>query len=188
MPLILLMTATVNPGDYSGQIRRGDSDLRIREYVEAIKYWGAHPDPRIEGIVFCENSGADVRAFEAAASSYSSRTLELLGFRGNARPPGMHYGYAELGTIDYACENSVLLKKCCHFIKVSGRYLFPRITTLIDSLDDDLRVAVDCRRAYRNEGGVRLRARTQLIVFEREFYRQVLSGAREEMLGNCSHI
>lgn len=129
-----------------------------------------------------------MRDFEATASSFSSRAFELLSFSGNTRPPGLHYGYDELGAIDYACEHSVLLRKCRHFIKVSGRFLFPRITKLIDTLEDDLRVAIDCRRAYREESGVRLRARTQLIVFEREFYRQFLLGAREEMLGNCSHI
>ena len=62
------------------------------------------------------------------------------------------------------------------------------MTQLIDSLDDDLLIAVDCRRAYRGESGVRLRARTQLMVFEREFYERAFQGTREEMLGNCSHI
>jgi hypothetical protein len=183
------MTATVDPGEYSGQISRNDIGLRTRDYLEAIKFWAAHPDPRIQGVVFCENSGADLHSFERAGAGFSStREFEVLSFHGNTRPPNVHYGYAELGTIDYACHNSTLLKKSRHFVKVTGRYVFPRIAPLIDSLDEDLLVALDCRRAYRGEGGVRLRARTQLMVFEREFYTGVLQGTREQMLGNCPSI
>jgi hypothetical protein len=184
------MTAAVNPGDYSEQTSRKNSNLRTRDYLEAIRFWGTHQDRRIQGVILCENSGADLRVFETAAAGFSRmRAFEVLGFRGNTRrPPEMHYGYSELGIIDYACRNSMLLKKYRHFIKVTGRLLFPRITPLIDSLDDDLLVAVDCRRAYRREGGVRLRARTQLMVFERDFYDRVLWGTRDEMIGNCSHI
>jgi hypothetical protein len=183
------MTATVDPGEYSWQISHHRSDLRIRDYLEAIKYWGNYPDPRIKGVVFCENSGADQHIFETAATEFrSTRAFEALGFHGNTRPPGMHYGYAELGTIDYACQNSLIIKKHRHFIKVSGRLVFPRLTPLVDTLDDDTLTAVDCRRAYRGENGVRLRARTQMMVFERGFYNRVLLGTRVEMLGNCSNI
>ena len=185
----MLMTATVDPGEYAAQLSRATSDLRTRDYLEAIRFWAAHPDARIQGVVFCENSGADLRIFESEVVRFSStRALEVLGFRGNARPAGVHHGYAELGTIDYACHNSTLLKNCRRFAKVTGRYLFPRITRLIDSFDDDLLAAVDCRRAYRREGGVRVRARTQLMFFAREFYEEELGGTREQMLGNCSHI
>jgi hypothetical protein len=183
------MTATVDPGEYSGQVSRNSVNLRTRDYLEAIKFWAAHPDPRIQGVVFCENSGAESHIFKAAAAAFSStRAFEVLSFHGNTQPHDMHYGYAELGAIDYACDKSALLKKSRHFVKVTGRYLFPRMTRLIDSLDDDLLVAVDCRRAYRGESGVRLRARTQLMVFEREFYEDVFQDTREQMLGNCSHI
>jgi hypothetical protein len=183
------MTATVNPGEYAGQISHNRSDLRISDYLEAIRFWGNHPDPRIKGVVFCENSGADHHIFEIAAAEFRcTRGFEVLAFQGNTRPHGMHYGYAELGTIDYACQNSLLIKKHRHFIKVTGRLVFPRLTPLVDTLDDDTLAAVDCRRAYRAENGAPLRARTQMMVFEREFYARVLLGAREEMLGNCSHI
>jgi hypothetical protein len=189
VPLAILMTATVDPGEYSGQIDRTGSNLRTRDYLEAIKFWATHPDPRIESVVFCENSGADLRAFEGVAGKFpSTRRFEVLGFRGNTRPHDVHYGYAELGIIDYACEKSMLLQNCRHFAKATGRYLFPGISLLIESLDEDLLAAVDCRRAYRRESGVRLRARTQLMIFEREFYKRVLAGTREQMLGNCSHI
>ena len=58
-PLVVLMTATVDPGEYSGQVSRNASRSGTRDYLEAIKFWAAHPDRRIQGVVFCENSGAD---------------------------------------------------------------------------------------------------------------------------------
>jgi hypothetical protein len=171
------MTATVNPGAYSDQVSRGSSEVRTQNYLQALKFWATHPDPRIEGIVFCENSGADLGTFEKMANGLCSpREIELLSFRGNDRPEGVHYGYAELGTIDYASRNSLLVRKHRHFVKATGRYVFPRITQLIDSLHDDVVVAIDCRRAYRQETGVRFRARSQLMVFERKFYDRELWG------------
>jgi hypothetical protein len=183
------MTATVHPGEYAEQIRRNSTDLRTRDYLQAIKFWVEHPDSRIKGVVFCENSGADLGVFQRRAKDvFSRRPFEALGFFGNCRPPNVHYGYAELGTIDYACRNSRLLNEYPHFAKATGRYIFPKISALVDSLEDELRVAVDCRRAYHSEAGVCLRLRTQLMFFQRTFYQRVLQGKREQMLGNCSHI
>jgi hypothetical protein len=197
------MTATVDPGAYAEQIVRNDVDLRIQDYLAAIKFWAAYPDPRIKGVVFCENSGVKVHALEAAAAEFSSaRAFEVLSFQGNTPPAwcaqcganmiapewAVHYGYAELGTIDYACLNSSLLRKYRYFIKVSGRLVFPKLTSVINSLGDDTLAVVDFRRAYRKEGGIRLKARTQIMFFEREFYEQVLLGRRVEMLGSSCHI
>ena len=81
-PLVMLMTATVDPGEYAAQLSRATSDLRTRDYLEAIRFWAAHPDARIQGVVFCENSGADLRIFESEAVRFSStRALEVLGFQ-----------------------------------------------------------------------------------------------------------
>jgi hypothetical protein len=189
-PLIILMTATVAPGAYADQILRSGIDVRLQDYLSAMRFWAAYPDPRIGGVVLCENSGtgADALQAEAARLSTPARPFEVITFEGNHKPAGVHYGYAELGSIDHACRNSRLLPTCRFFVKVTGRFRFPRLSALLDTLDNDLLVAMDCRRAYRSEGGFPLRARTQLIVFDRAFYERTLMGAREQMPGHFAHI
>ena len=189
-PLIILMTATVDPGPYADQITRSATDVRLQDYLAAMQFWASDPDPRIHGVVLCENSGSgeDALRAEAARLSTPTRPFEVITFQGNHKPAGVHYGYAELGSIDHACQNSRLLGECRFFVKVTGRFRFPGLGALLDTLSDDTQVAMDCRRAYRTEGRGPLRARTQLIVFQRAFYKHTLMGTREQMPGNFVHI
>lgn len=182
------MTATIDPGIYRESVFLKDKDLRIREYIEALHYWLSHPDMRMAGVVFCENSGFGYMLEKHFENADTSRPLELLSYSGNVRPPAVHYGYAELGIIDHAVENSKILQSCEHFVKVTGRLTFPRISRLLNTLDDTLEVAVDHRHSYRNEAGPRLRARTQLMVFKTTFYKTTFFHRRDEMLGRYSHI
>jgi hypothetical protein len=188
-PLVVLMTATLNPGPYADVVKRGDPRLRAEDYARALQFWAAFPDFRIKGIVFCENSGGDPERSlrPMLAGSPPHREIEWLEFKGNTRPKGMHYGYSELGALDYALTHSQLLAETSVFLKVTGRLTFPHISELLNTFDDDVRFAADCRRSYRSETGPPIRARTELMLFEKSFYIDHLYGRREEMLG-CSHI
>lgn len=186
---IILMTATVRPGDYANQISRCDSQLRMQDYLRSLQFWLDFPDKRLEGIVFCENSNCDLDPLSRVIrSSRSGRKCELLTFEGNERPGNVHYGYAELGSIDYAIRHSRLLNENTAFVKTTGRLVFPKLSILLDSLAGDVSASVDCRRAYLGESGYRIRARTELMVFAVEFYKQMLFEKRGEMIGDCSHV
>lgn len=186
-PFVILMTATVDPGPFRGVVVRNDPSERARDYATAVKYWVNHPDPRIAGLVFCENSGGDgLSRVQAILDEGTTARVEWLTFEGNDAPADRHYGYSELGSVDFAFRNSVYLAKAPHFAKVTGRLTFPHLSALLDFLPPNTRWAADCRRAYRSEGGVRLRMRTELMLFSRDFYAAELLGARESM--RCSHI
>jgi hypothetical protein len=49
-------------------------------------------------------------------------------------------------------------------------------------------MAIDCRRAYARESGPRLRARTQLMMFENASYQAELARHQNEMIGRSTHI
>ncbi len=188
-PLVVLMTATLSPGSYANAVCLSEIQVRTDDYITALRFWLQHRDPRISGIVFCENSGSCCKAVaEQVADVTSIRPVELLGFFGNEQQSGVHYGYSELGIIDYALENSRILRLSEYFVKVTGRLTFPCISRLLDTLDENLEVAVDHRRSYRNESEPPLRARTQLMVFQTRFYRTVFFRRRDEMLGCYSHL
>jgi hypothetical protein len=62
------------------------------------------------------------------------------------------------------------------------------VSALLDSIGGEIGVAVDHRRKYRAETGCPVRARTQLMLFSREFYAANLLNRRDEMIGRYSHI
>ena len=92
-------------------------------------------------MVFCDNSGADLDDIRRACrSTMGRRPVEVLGFEGNDRPEGMHYGYAELGTLDYVLDHSDLIDGARHFAKVTGQPCTPAVAR--EALGDLLRHTV----------------------------------------------
>lgn len=186
--LVVLMTATFDPGPYADSVKRSTVSVRMADYARAMRFWANLADERIAAVVLCENSGADLTFLRDAHSDQGARPVELLGFSGNSRPPGMHYGYAELGTIDFALANSRLLAHADYLLKVTGRLMFPATSRVLDTLPSGVRFAVDCRRAYRSEGGPGVRARTGFMLSSRRFYSEHFAGRRDEMFGSCTHL
>ena len=187
-PFAILLTATIDLQSFSQHSKRSEPETRLRDYQEALRFWEELDDPRIAGVVVCENSGSrDIESLAEIAGG-ARKDIEMLSYLGEPMPPGLHYGYRELGAIDYACEQSRLIRSCRTFLKATGRLRFPNVKRLLDALPDGLDCALDMRRAYRRERGIRFRARTQLMLFARDFYERELFGARDGMIGACSHI
>jgi len=182
----VILTATINPGEYKTDLNRNDPRTRLLDYKRSLLFWARLKEPRLKGVVFCENSRTDLSPFVHLAEQFD-RPVEFLNFSGNKKPPKVHYGYSELGIIDYVFEKSKVLHSCPYFIKATGRLTFPKISRLLDTLRD-FDAVIDHRRKYRNETGSPVRARTQLMLFSKEFYFHHFFGRREEMIGNYSHI
>ncbi|WP_157893389.1 hypothetical protein [Aquidulcibacter paucihalophilus] len=184
---LILLTSTVNPTFYRDQTLLVDKRERLNQYLNAVKFWLNHPDDRIGGVVFCDNSGADSELFANLESSVG-REFEFLSFVDTERPQGVHYGYGELGIIDFAVANSRLFQKNDNIIKVTGRLIFPTISKLLDEIDPRILFAIDCYRIRSRGIRYPFRARTQLLYFKREFYSKHFQESRHEMIGYCSHI
>jgi hypothetical protein len=187
-PIVILLTSTIKPP--------GASDDRIEErhqqYLEALSFWMSHPDPRICGIVYCDNSTPDLDwTHELADQIGCKKEFESLYCPDNDIPKGMHYGYPELGIIDYSINSSKLLGKHTFFAKVTGRLQFQKISALLDRLPTLYDACIDYRSAYRKERKIwsNHRARTQLMFFRRDFYIKLLLNKRLLMIQNrISHI
>ena len=187
----LLLTATIDPGEYTDLLVSELLPMRVAEYQSSLEFWLQYEDPRICKIVFCENSGADLTILKEFCDEYCrinclDRTVEWISFFGNQRLPGFHYGYSELGSIDYALENSTTLRDTQKFIKITGRLTFPTLGRLLDNLPRDLVFAADCHRYPQDAGDLKVRMRTQLIVCRTDFYREYLLGIRRKMSAECS--
>lgn len=183
----VLLTATIDPGPYADQVRRRDPAVRLNDYAQSLRNWTTAGGPQIGSLVLCDNSGYDPTALAQLAATLPL-PVEVLSFNGNKKPSGTHYGYSELGIIDYAIAHSQILRDSRYFIKATGRLQFPNLPKLLQRLDVEFDAAVDHRRRYRNETGPSTRARTQLMLFNTAFYRAELLNSRIEMLGVCSHI
>lgn len=187
-PLVVLLTSSIKPkGANPAKIQE-----RRRQYEEALRAWMLHPDPRISGIVYCDNTTPDlVWTYELADHYNHTKPFEAIYCPDNNIPIGMHYGYPELGIIDHSIYNSRLLIQSTYFAKITGRLQFPKFASLLDRLPASYDACIDYRLAYRRErkSWSNYRARTQLMFFKNDFYKKSLSNKRLLMVeNNISHI
>ena len=182
-PLVILLTSTIKPpGAAACKIQE-----RRQQYEEALKSWMLYPDPRISGIVYCDNSSPDLGwTHELAAQIGCAKQFEAIYCPDNERPKGVHYGYPELGIIDHSVRTSRLLCQSVYFAKVTGRLQYPRFSNLLDRLPASFDACIDYRSAYRRDrkSWSKYRARTQLMFFKKNFYLDSLMEKRVLMLEN----
>ena len=71
---VVLLTATIDPGQYKLDLMRYDPAQRLSDYEQSLLFWETVNNSRLEGIIFCENSGADLNPLV----DVTRRTSELL--------------------------------------------------------------------------------------------------------------
>lgn len=182
--MALLLTACIAPGSSARrQIVRSEPTLRMNDYALALRSYLRMKCDAIETIVFADNSSFPLGSLRATIEEHNvyRRNVELVSFDDRVLPEGVHYGYAELGIIDHALDNSAL-RQYKTFAKATGRLSFPDLPRLINRLPDDVLVAVDARSqpffVFRER---RPFISTQLMIFDRDFYGRVLKGRRKDM-------
>lgn len=188
----IVMTACIDPAG-GGRIRvhRNNPDVRLLDYKQALEYWLRLPDPRIEKIVFVENSGYPLDALKVHCEAYNpkDKQVEFLSFCCNNYPEGVHYGYAELDMLDKAVASSRLIAKSDCLIKTTGRLTFPAISKLLDRLPPEYLFVVDCRDKTPFKNYLHPWTTTQLMVFSTRFYKQyIYQTAKLEFGGGVTHL
>lgn len=177
---VLLLTSSIEP-QYLDLVSRADLHLRAQDYGIALDRW--LKSGWFEKIVFCDNSGFTTKKIiallrEGSCSNRDWKDVEFLSFRDQA-DRRFHYGYSELGIIDYAFMNSSVLADCRRFVKCTGRLFVPGYGRLMPRLRDDLQFHVDARSDFlwlKNK-----QVTTQLMVFGKQFYASALLHARSKM-------
>jgi hypothetical protein len=138
--VIVLLTACINSGQVVNVARR-DPTFRLLDYTRALEKWLRVTD--IDGIVFCENSGADLTPLKALTrGATSAPEVEFLSFHGQDFDPRLGKGFGEMRIIRHALDNSQLMIDSAFVVKVTGRFVVTNIESIV--------------RAIRNTSGVEL--------------------------------
>lgn len=132
LSIVVLLTACIHPGAVIALERR-DPAIRLEDYRRALEKWVRVRG--VDGIVFCENSGADISGLEAIvrAAPEQGPTVEFLSFNGQDFDPSLGKGYGEMRIIRHAVEHSELIARSKLIIKVTGRLFVPNIESIAKS-------------------------------------------------------
>ena len=133
--ITLLITGCISPVKGQLWLCIGDESIRLRQYVESIKFYIDSSD--LKKIVFCENSGFVYNECDSLKkyALQKGKELEWLSFKGNessVRKYGKGAGEDEIYL--YAFENSKLLKSSLSFVKVTGRLIVTNINEIVCSV------------------------------------------------------
>lgn len=140
----LLLTAAVDA-------RNGDACLftkeeRYKQYLHAFRWYMRflQKNPTLcRGLIFCENSEADLSEFRAFVPPEWKDRVEFLSLPMDGFRPEKGKTYNEMRTLDLAMERSSLLGPLDLFIKLTGRYPVRNIRRLaadVASKRDDVSV------------------------------------------------
>ena len=128
--IILLMTATITPRNCPDA--QFDPMERRRRYLKAFNFYlGQLEKGIVDGIVFAENSAATIEDFRAATPSRLADKVEFVCAPPEIFPANLRKNN-EFVLIDYVVDNSFLLRRnVSGFFKVTGRYYFRNIKSLV---------------------------------------------------------
>ncbi|HVU16447.1 MAG TPA: hypothetical protein VHD32_05960 [Candidatus Didemnitutus sp.] len=169
----VLLTATIRPAvSKDMELVRSDPEVRRRDYEEALRFWLRLPVDWIQGIVFAENSGADLSSLEKIATSVNDRGIpvEFISCVFPPPPAGLHYGFSEISLVCHALKESRLLREADTFIKATGRYRFPEVDRLVRSLPAGFNVAVDSKLSRFWSRNRHYLTHFALALFRRSFF------------------
>lgn len=180
----IVMTACVNPGTSGAHVQRRDPELRLSEYVKAARHWARFPDERCTGVLLLENSGYDLdRLTRDVQAGGTRRPFATMAAGQNDAPAGVHYGYSEFSMLDDASLSSHIWNDSEFVVKVTGRLMFPRLSSLIDSIPARADFVGDARsrrlpHSRTPENGA---LTTQIVAFSPSFYSDHLRDLKATM-------
>lgn len=127
---VLLVTGCIKPDPNVPFLEIKDYESRKEQYLESIKYY--IEKTKIQRIVFCDNSLAQVAEELNVLARKHSKSFEWLSFSGNhAKAVSQGKGYGEGEIIEYALNHSTLLHDSEYFIKVTGRVIIKNVNFLL---------------------------------------------------------
>lgn len=129
--VVLLLTACVTPPTQMIFTQITNSTEREQRYIYCLKWYIANS--KYKKIVFCDNSNCSPFPGIFEYAEKHNKQLEFISFHGDNKMTqtyGKGYGDGEI--INYAINNSKLIKESQYFIKISGRYVFDNIDTVFN--------------------------------------------------------
>ena len=139
----LLLTACIHPKFPSH--KESFYDIREKQYEDALKYYIYNSN--FTHIVFIDNSNHVlnfIKKLQPNKKNYyiiNNKTIEYISYNWNKLTEKFFYGYWEQEIMDYALDNSTILKKLQKndsFFKITWRYIIKNINHLIDRKEQEL--------------------------------------------------
>lgn len=122
----LLLTATLNPGNFDFVERKGVGN-REMDYFKAIKFYKG----KGYRVVFIDNS--NFRSEKILDEFGSDLDFEYLTFQSSLSHLGKGHGEKEI--IDFGLKNSKILKDIEFFVKITGRLIIFNIDSLLKDIE-----------------------------------------------------
>jgi len=153
MKNILLLTSTIKPNPHQPQLKLVNPKERLEDYRMALVFYTqALTAGIIDGIVFVDNSGFDLKSL---SDDFPSENIEWLSFFGINYPSSYHRGYGEFKLIDYAFSNSSTLQALNEgdtVWKVTGRYIVKNMASFIKYAPRQFDLYCDIKNAWVDMG------------------------------------
>lgn len=137
----LLLTWTINPKIWNTITYKNslDPNVRIKEYLKAVYFYVTISD--FKNIVFCENSNFNCKEYIDNISYIAklyNKNFEFIQFMWNHNETITRktYSYWEWEILDYAFDNSRLLKQSKSRYKITWRYIIYNINDIIKSSEE----------------------------------------------------
>ena len=170
--------------------RLADPAVRRAQYEAALRFYLSRPGGMIDGILFCENSDADLSSLEVIARDENPAGIPVRFFSQKADCPAEYgKGHSELQLMDRAWEAEIRGKaESSRWWKITGRLEIANIETLIATAPKDFEIYLDLRMVpgvLRFFGTDRW-ADTRIIAFTPEGYRKHLLGMKR-VVGTPDH-
>lgn len=122
---VILLTACVDPKGMS-YTYLVDNNIRKRQYIAALTFYLQETS---FPIIFCENTLCDFS--DLFEDHIKVGRLEYITFDGNNFDKSRGKGYGEMEILEYAFNNSCLLKNANRVVKITGRLRCMNINSLI---------------------------------------------------------
>lgn len=150
-PVVLLLTATISPPKNCPDLKRNDPQVRLNDYLEALRFYLKIPSKYIGKIVFVENSDSDLSPLRnLVAHEKTDKTVEFLEYEGgNDFPPEYGKGYGEMLILNYAMDNSKIISDDDIVWKATGRLALLNIEKLIRTSPTDLEIYCDLHNSFK---------------------------------------
>jgi hypothetical protein len=128
---LFLLTATVTPHPGVRNLAIVAPEERFREYQRTLEFVAGLPRSVVAGVVFAENSGADLNAMKAVLKGRPHVELLSLQPRGVLSEPGR--GYLETQLVADAFRASELIRDIDNPLvwKMTGRYQVRNIARIV---------------------------------------------------------
>jgi hypothetical protein len=173
----LVLTATICV-DNLVRVYPAEKEVREQQYLTTLNYY-LHNHPRIQKIIFIENSGSSLELLQQEAQDNPyQKQVEFISLYTNLQYGHKGKGFGECMLIQQGLKQSELIKTVTHFGKVTGRICLVNITQILETLTADF----DCVCDYKDQG-YKLKkfffnkkgkpfCDTRFIAFSQKFYRE----------------